>query len=367
VGAATVEDVGAPQRIEARFLVDRGDFRLDVDLALPERGISGLFGPSGSGKTTLLRAIAGLDRHPSGRLVIGGETWQSEERFVPPYRRSLGYVFQEPSLFPHLSVRGNLAYGLKRVPEDVRKVALDEAIDLLDIGPLLDRKPAGLSGGERQRVAIARSLAVSPGLLLMDEPLASLDRESKAEILPFLERLHDRLAMPVIYVSHRLEELARLVDHLVLLDAGRALASGAVGELLTRLDLPLAQSPEAAAIVEAEVAGHDADFHLTHLDFAGGRFSVPREDGVTGQRLRLWIAARDVSLTLAAQESTSIQNILPAVVDALTPAGPSQVTVRLLAGEVPLLARITHKSASELALAPGLRVYAQVKSVGLLG
>jgi molybdate transport system ATP-binding protein len=239
-------------------------------------------------------------------------------------------------------------------------------IDLLDITPLLQRKPGTLSGGERQRVAIARALAVSPRLLLMDEPLVSLDVNRKQEILPYIEALHQELDIPLVYVSHSPDEVARLADFMVLLDAGRVVATGDIHDLFTRLDLPLAQEHEAAAVIEAVVAGHDEHFHLTRLDFAGGSFTIPREMKSIGDPVRLRLAARDVSLTLEHQSGTSILNIFPATVDSVSAYGPAQVTVRLLAAGLPLLARVTRKSASTLALEPGRMVYAQAKSVALL-
>jgi len=352
--------------IEARFHIDRGDFTLDVDLSIPSQGITGLFGPSGSGKTSLLRAIAGLEHHHDGFLKVGDTTWQDAELFVPPHRRSLGYVFQEASLFTHLTVRGNLEYGLKRVPKVERMISLKNAIELLGIGHLLERRSGTLSGGERQRVAIARALAASPGLLLMDEPLASLDMASKQGLLPYIESLHDELKIPAIYVSHTLEEIARLADHLILLESGRVVASGAISEMLTRLDLPLAHGSGASSIIEVIVAAHDDDYYLTYLDFAGGRFTVPRRAIPVGAHVRLGLAARDVSLTLEHQSHTSIQNIFPATVDRVIPEGKAQAIVRLLVADIPILSRITNKSAIELDLKPGKPVYAQVKSVRLL-
>jgi molybdate transport system ATP-binding protein len=352
--------------IEARFRIARDDFRLAVDLQLPGQGISALFGPSGCGKTSLLRAIAGLDRHPEGRLVVAGETWQDDARFLPPHRRQIGYVFQEASLFEHRDVRGNLEYGLKRVPQAARRISLERAIALLGIGPLLTRKPHTLSGGERQRVAIARALAVSPRLLLMDEPLAAVDFERRQEILPWIESLHRELDIPIIYVSHSPEEVARLADHLVLLRAGRVLAAGDVHELFTRLDLPLALDNDATSVLEATVSGHDEEYRLTRLAFAGGELVLARQPVAAGSQVRLRLAARDVSLTLARQSGTSILNILPVTVDGISLSDEAQVTIRLLAGGVPLLARITRKSAAELGLQAGMEVFAQVKGIALL-
>ncbi|MGA8880918.1 MAG: molybdenum ABC transporter ATP-binding protein, partial [Azonexus sp.] len=214
--------------IRARFRVGRNDFAVDVDLTLPGSGVTALFGPSGSGKTTCLRAMAGLERAPGGLFALGDTVWQDAARghFVPTHKRALGMVFQEASLFPHLSVRGNMEFGQKRASTAGKRFALPEVAELLGIGHLLERMPALLSGGERQRVAIARALLAAPRILLMDEPLAGLDHRRKLEILPYLERLHRELAIPVIYVSHAPDEVARLADHLVLLDHGKAIASG---------------------------------------------------------------------------------------------------------------------------------------------
>ena len=352
--------------IEAKFAITRGDFVLDVDLRLPSRGVTALFGPSGCGKTTLLRAIAGLERHPEGRFRVDESTWQDEKLFIPAHRRPVGYVFQDAKLFSHLDVRANVNYGAGRVPVIERRLTVERAVELLDIGPLLTRKPDTLSGGERQRVAIARALAVSPRLLLMDEPLASLDDARKREILPFLEALHRELEIPVLYVTHDLEEVTRLADHLVLMAAGRVTACGDIHELMTRLDLPLAHEPGASAILEGTVAGFDPEYHLTVLDSDAGRFSVIASGLPVGRSLRLEIAARDVSLTLSRQAETSILNIFPATVDGIAGEGPAQVMVRLKLGTATLLARVTRKSAEALDLAPGAAVYAQVKSVALL-
>jgi molybdate transport system ATP-binding protein len=352
--------------IEMRFDIEQGDFRLDVDLSLPSTGVSSLFGPSGCGKTTLIRAIAGLEHHPGGFLKVDNSIWQDAQTFLPVHRRPLGYVFQESSLFGHLSVKGNLEYGVKRVPIADRHISLDDAIGLLEIGNLLPRKPHTLSGGERRRVAIARALAVSPKLLLLDEPLAGLDASRKQEIIPYIESLHRKLDIPIIHVSHVPEEVARLSDHLVLMKDGRVTAAGDVHEVFTRLDLQLAQGDDAAAIIEAKVASHDEHYQLTHMDFAGGRITMSRMPLLPGQTARLRLAARDISLTLEQQQDTSILNILPVTVDAITPHGEAQVTVRLLAGGVPLLAHITRKSAEDLGLASGKPIFAQIKSVALL-
>lgn len=352
--------------IAARFQIEQRDFTLDVDLNIPARGVTAVFGPSGCGKTTLLRAIAGLEQCRNGFLRIGEMLWQDGKYFVPPHQRSLGYVFQEASLFAHLNVRCNLEYGVKRVPVSERKVCMDRAIELLAIGPLLSRRTDQLSGGERQRVAIARALAVSPRILLMDEPLAALDLTRKQEIMPYLESLHDELDIPVIYVSHSPGEVARLADHMVLLDAGQVRAIGDITKIFSRLDLPLAQGDKAAALIEATVAAHDDKFGLTYLDFPGGRFTVTRRNLPLGHTARLRVVARDVSLTLKYQTGTSILNIFPAIVEELIPEGDAQIMVRLLVEGIPMLSRLTRKSATLLDLKPGKPVYAQAKSVALL-
>jgi molybdate transport system ATP-binding protein len=360
--------------IAARFKIAYPGFALDVDLDLPGRGVTALFGPSGSGKTTLLHCIAGLERAAQGRLAIGGEIWQDEHRCVPTHRRPLGYVFQEASLFPHLSVQGNLDYALKRSGRRIASAdffSFDHIVDLLGIDALLDRSPDRLSGGERQRVAIARALLTAPRLLLMDEPLAALDLARKNEILPYLERLHDALEIPVLYVSHAPDEVARLADHLVVLDAGRAVAQGPLAETLARADLPVRLGEDAGVVLDGTVAERDAQWHLAKIDIDGGEGAAlwVRDGGhASGQRVRVRILARDVSIALERHEGTSILNILPAQVVSLADDDhPAQTLVRLQIGSAPILARVTHRSASHLELAPGRPVWVQIKAVALIG
>ncbi len=348
------------------FRVRRGDFELAVDLQLPGRGVTGIVGPSGCGKTTLLRAVAGLDKAPGGRLYLGERCWQDGAQFLPTHQRRLGYVFQEPSLFEHLSVRGNLEYGWRRIPATERHLSLEELIDWLGLAPLIGRPVTALSGGERQRVAIARALATSPDILLMDEPLAALDAVSKQAIMPYLETLHDRLAIPVLYVSHAPEEVARLADHLVLMERGRVLAAGPLAELMTRADLPLAQADDAASVLSGTVAGHDEHYALTRVALNGGTVTLARQSRAEGQGVRLRVAARDVSLTLSQARDTSILNCLPVQVVTIDPFDATRVTVHLDCGGQPLLARITRKSSDDLALCVGQTVYAQIKTAALL-
>ena len=355
--------------IEATLCLPRGAFTLDVALQLPTDGVSARFGPSGCGKTTLLRCLAGLEHAPGGRVVVDGQAWQHGATFVPVHRRAVGVVFQEASLFEHLDVRANVAFGWKRLAPAERRIPLDDAIAWTGIEPLLQRATTGLSGGERQRVAIARALAVSPRLLLMDEPLAALDAARKAEILPAIERLHTLSGIAIVYVSHAIAEVARLADHVVLMEAGRAVASGPVGELLSRLDLPLPPGEDAGVVLQGVVGALDAAFHLARLDVPGAAFWTRDPALPVGHRIRLRVLARDVSLSLAAQPGSSIVNQIPASVEAIADdTHPSQVLVRLRthAGGSALLARVTRRSAQALALAPGTAVWAMVKSVALL-
>lgn len=356
----------APPMIEACFRVDWPGFSLDVDLQLPGRGVTVLFGHSGSGKTTLLRCVAGLERAPQGRLAVDGEVWQDGRHWLPVHRRPIGYVFQEASLFDHLSVLGNLRYGLKRLGAPADPARLEQAVALLGIGPLLERRPERLSGGERQRVGIARALALGPRLLLMDEPLSALDHARRQEILPYLERLREELDIPVLYVTHAPDEVARLADHLVALEAGRVRAHGPLQELLVRLDLPLRLGEQAGAVLDATIGEVDARWHLARADFDGGSLWA-RDPGLPpGRRVRVRVLARDVSLA-AQPGASSIQNQLPGVVEAVgDDEHPALALVQVRVGAALLLARLTRRSAEQLGVAPGQRLWVQVKSVALL-
>ncbi len=364
-GAASASDRGLTLQVE----LHRPTFKLQANLQLPGCGITALFGPSGSGKTTLLRVLAGLEPQAQGRVSVLGEVWQDSRTkiFRPVYQRAVGYVFQEASLFDHLNVQDNLKFGFKRTPRDQRAQGWDHAVSLLGIGHLLSRWPHELSGGERQRVAIGRALASNPRLLLMDEPLAALDAPRKAEILPYLERLQAELSVPVVYVSHAIDEVARLADYLVLLDGGQVLGSGPTDAMLTRLDLPLSHGDTASAIIRAQVSEHEPDYHLTLATFAGGCLRVPQQALAPGQVLRIRVQARDVSLTLSPQLGTSILNIVSARVTGLVPDGSGQVIVKLDVSGTSLLALVTRKSMDTLGLVKGMQVYAQIKSVAILG
>lgn len=356
--------------IAARFKLDFQRFNLNVDLQLPAKGVTALFGPSGCGKTTILRCVAGLTRSPSGYLAVGADVWQDEERglFQPPHRRPIGVVFQEASLFEHLSVSGNLNYGMSRAGLSAKEAGLDAILESLGIGGFLERKPSFLSGGERQRVAIARALLRRPRLLLMDEPLAALDLKRKSEILPYLERLRDELDIPVLYVSHSPEEVARLADHIVMMDSGKVVAQGSLSDTMGRLDLAPIFGDDIAVVLTANVGAHDDD-GLTRLDFASGSIFVDKRPEPAGRALRCRIHARDVSLSLSHHDDMSIVNVLPATVAALgqtTVPGHILVEMKLTAGDR-LVARITKRSATQLGIRPGLPVWAQVKAVALFG
>jgi molybdate transport system ATP-binding protein len=353
--------------VEARFRVDYPDFTLDVDLTLPARGVTALFGASGSGKTTLLRAIAGL-ASAHGRLVVAGEVWQDGDVALPTHQRPLGYVFQEASLFPHLSVIDNLRFGQRRAGADGSR--LKSMVEWLGIVHLLERRPDGLSGGERQRVAIARALLTSPRLLLMDEPLAALDGRRKQEILPYLERMHRELEIPVIYVSHSVDEVARLADHLVLLDGGRVLGQGPLLDMLSRIDTASTFADEPSVVIEGVLGvpepQDEADF-LSRLVFPGGTLWTARRSEPPGTRLRCRILARDVSIARHAEESSILNRFGGAIIAIGETSVPGHLLVRIDVGGTPLLARITRRSARNLALVVGDPVIAQVKAVALTG
>lgn len=352
--------------LEARLSVHRERFSLDLDLSLPARGVTALFGPSGSGKTTLLRCLAGLEQAPDGRVSLNGELWQEGDFSLPVHRRPLGMVFQEASLFPHLNVRKNLLYGHNRLPAEKRTVDFDETVALLGLEALLEHRPEQLSGGQRQRVSMARALLRSPRLLLMDEPLASLDDASKSEILPYLQRLHATLAIPVIYVSHDIREVARLAEYMVLLDAGRVRAQGPLQEMLTRSDLPLAHSENASAVLDARVVSHSEEHHLTELSCHGGPLWVSRQDLTPGAKQRVRLMARDLVIALRPPQDTSVSNCLAVTIAGIHPdPDPGHVLVQLAMGEQMLLSRITRRSCQRLGLAPGHSVHALVKTVSL--
>jgi molybdate transport system ATP-binding protein len=353
--------------IEARFEISYPGFRFEIDTQLPSRGVTALFGPSGCGKTTFLRCVAGLARPTRGRLIVDGEIWQDESTFLPTHRRALGYVFQEASLFDHLTVRGNLNYGQKRAARRNGTDSMERIVELLGIGQLLDRKPTGLSGGERQRIAIARALLTQPRILLMDEPLSALDVARKAEFLPYLERMHAELDIPVLYVSHAPDEVARLADHLVVLDAGRVVAAGSMTDVLSRVDLPMRLGEDTGVVLDAEVIERDERWHLARVAFRGGSLWVRDSGHEIGQPVRIRILARDVSIARTPQRDSSIVNSLYCQVEAMgDESHPALALIRMGCGASSIVARITKRSADELRLRVGDTVWAQIKAVALL-
>ena len=350
--------------------LQRPQFTLKAALQLPAQGITVLWGASGSGKTSLLRCVAGLER-AQGRVQVGDTVWQDDatRRFTPLWQRRLGMVFQESSLFDHLDVRGNLQYGLRRLPhadQAEAQQAQQQAIGVLGIGHLLQRRTSTLSGGERQRVAMARALAVQPRLLLLDEPLASLDAPRKREVLPWLHALRQHLQVPMLYVTHSADEVARLADTLVVLDQGQVRASGPVAQVLSSIDLPVHLGDDVGALVTGTVAGCDEAWGLCRLALPGGELWVGHTGEPEGTALRVRILARDVSITLERAQHTSIQNHLSCVVAQIAPPAGHQVLVRLEAGGMPVLARLTARAVDQLQLRPGLQVWAQIKAVSLV-
>lgn len=353
--------------ITLRYALQRDDFGLDVDLKIPMRGITGVFGESGSGKTTLLRCMAGLEQPAIGRLVVGSDVWQDQSKNVmrPVHEREIGYVFQEPRLFRHLNVRRNLDYGWHRRSRRSDDSGLGHIATLLGLDRLLHRMPEALSGGEAQRVAIARALLCAPRVVLMDEPLAALDRARKDEILPFLDRLHAEASLPIIYVSHNIEEMCRLCDHLVVIENGQILANEDLQSALVRMDLPILSGDEAGSVIYGTVKDYDAGYELTRFGFSGGELLLPGKFGEVAADARLRIRASDISLCRDRPAQSSILNILPAVVEELQGGRSPSILLRLRIGTDRLIARITRRSRDELNLQPGDTVLAQIKAVAV--
>ena len=355
---------------------DRAAFSFLVEAELPGSGITAIYGASGSGKTTLLRCIAGLQRGVQGSLRVKGETWHEGDYSLPAHQRPIGYVFQEASLFPHLTVAENLAFARKRAPEGAPEkgvgIAYEQLLELLGIEHLLNRSPAELSGGERQRVAIARALLIKPRLLLMDEPLAALDTARKREILPYLEALHRELQIPVLYVTHSLEEVARLADHLLVLEDGRVKEQGPMLDVLASLDSSLQAEEGNGAVLLGRIAARDSDWHQVRVDISGGSLWVRDSGDAVGEELRVRVLARDISLSLIDNDQSSILNRLPCTVQRIVDdQDESMVLVGLSVGndseaQAKLVARISKRSQHDLQLRAGQSVWAQVKSVAIL-
>ncbi|WP_420598131.1 molybdenum ABC transporter ATP-binding protein [Neptuniibacter sp.] len=342
-------------------------FSLNVDLKLAGQGITAIFGHSGSGKTTLLRCIAGLEQAEGASICINGQIWQDETHFVPTHKRALGYVFQEASLFSHLTALGNLQYALKRAWEPVSQEFLDKVVSVLDIKPLLQRYPSQLSGGERQRVAIARAILIRPKVLLMDEPLASLDSNRKAEILPYLSKLPAVFNIPILYVSHSLEEVCQLADQCVLLDKGQVVAEGTPQEVFSRIDLPVRFDQGTGVIIKGTVVERDPKWHLSRVEFSGNELWVRDGGDEIGDDVRIRILARDVSLTEQPCDQSSILNRIHVEVVEIEPDQDEAMSlIRLKAGTEYLIARVTNRSVSHLQLEKSKKIWAQIKSVAIV-
>jgi len=358
------------REIRAEFRNTLGKFTLEAIFKAPPTGITMLFGPSGCGKTTVLRCIAGLIHVQDGLCDIAGEIWQDRNgAFVPTHKRALGYVFQEASLFPHLSVRKNLLFGAPAQKHDGPTIDFDEVIDLLGVRALLDRSPRNLSGGERQRVGIGRALLTQPKVLLMDEPLSALDRRTKDEILPFIEKLRDHFALPIFYVTHDMAEVERLGDQMVLMDKGRVIGVGPLEELQSDPSLPLLAARDAAVSFDGIVRKSDEAYGLLTLEVRGGLLTAPAPATPLGERRRIRVIGSDVSLTREAPGPSSILNVLPARIVSMKPLDTNEAAVVVALGSdgtgVRLLSRMMRKSWGDLGLAEGMNVYAQVKAVAL--
>jgi molybdate transport system ATP-binding protein len=360
------------QGIKARFQLGYAQsatntFELDVDINIPGQGITAVFGESGSGKTSLLRCIAGLEKNAFGSLEVNGELWQNTSMVVPTHKRNLGYVFQEASLFEHLTAMGNLRYAIKRCNQTAKPELLNQVISVMGIDGILSKHPLQLSGGERQRVAIARALLSQPKLLLMDEPLASLDTARKLEILPYLESLRSSFNIPILYVSHAVDEIVRLADHAVIMRHGKVVAQGAITELFSRADLPLGVGNEVGAILECKVIERDKHWHLMRVEFDGGELWLPNVENNQNTLQRVRVLASDVSLTLTPHTDSSILNVLSGqIAEIINDQDPAMSLVRLKVGASYLVARLTQRSLHKLALTLGDYIWIQIKSAAIV-
>lgn len=346
--------------------IPRDHFDIDVQLQVAAGDIIAIFGPSGCGKTSLLRAIAGLEKQATGHVSMDNEIWLDDKQSMPTHKRDIGFVFQDARLFPHLNVIDNIRFGQKRQPRHKAVFPIDQAIELLALSPLLSRDTSTLSGGEKQRVAIARALATSPKILLFDEPLAAVDMLHKHEILHYIQSLHQQLNIPMLYVSHAIDEVARLSDNLLLMAKGKCLEQGNTLEMLSRINQPFLSIEDTATVIETRVDRHDDEYGLSYLAFSGGQFIIGQTSHPAGQSVRLRIMAKDVSLTSQKPTQTSILNVFSAVIESMQAESAAQVLIRLKLGEVFLLSRVTRKSAEDLLLSPGNTVFCQIKAVSLM-
>jgi len=354
--------------LNIQLRLQKASFELNIDTVLPGSGIHGIFGASGSGKTTLLRCLAGLESQAVGRIEIGEERWLDSQRqlFVPTWKREVGYVFQEASLFPHLNVLGNLKFGLSRAKTPAAQVALNEAIDLLGLDRLLERHTSELSGGERQRVAIARALATRPKLLLLDEPLSAVDQSRKNDIYPWIEKLTSELKIPILLVTHAIEEIARLTQHLVILERGQVLCAGSTLDLMSSLDTPFDFGDQTSVLFKGQVLEISSEWNLAKIAFEQHGLWIENQNFSLHQMIKVRLLAKDVSLSLSKPQDTSIQNLLACKITGLDHAhSASQCLVQLQCGSSHLLAKITKKASIHLQLGVGMQLWAQVKSVAI--
>jgi len=353
--------------LSIRYQLKRAAFDLDVDLDFSMQGVTGLFGPSGAGKTTLLRCMAGLEKSDAGRLVVDGDTWEDSASgvYLASHKRQIAYVFQEARLFPHLNVSRNLDYGRRRSVSNDDGSDLDRVVDLLELQDLLDRMPTTLSGGEAQRVAIGRALLRSPKMILMDEPLAALDEVRKEEVLSYIERLHAEVKTPIVYVSHNIDEICRVCDQLVVLEAGRTSAQGELQSVLLQTELPILAGKEAGSVLIGKIQEYDATFDLTRVELSASQLWVPGQYAGSSSDIRLRVRANDVSLCFERPVRTSILNIIEVDVMRVQEESTGSVLVHFCSGTDEFLSRITRRSLTELALRPGMKVFAQLKSVAV--
>lgn len=350
------------------FKLERSSFTINVDITLPGKGLTVIFGHSGSGKTSLLRFIAGFEKSAQGKLIFQGNTWHDEKTFIPTYKRPMAYVFQEPSLFTHLNVEKNLNYSSKRANQHNLSVRYNDVIQLLDINRLLKQYPNRLSGGEKQRVAIARALINNPRLLLMDEPLASLDQARKQEILPYIEKLKQEMGLPILYVTHSTDEVARLADTLVAMENGQIVASGDLTQTFANLDFPISLGEESGVVIQTVIKEKDTVWGLMKVEFDGGSLWVRDNAGNVKDTVRVRVLARDVSLSLNKENNnTSIMNRLDAkIIEISEETHPGLALVKLKIGNTYLIARVTRRSIHQLGLSSGDNICAQIKSVALV-
>lgn len=347
--------------------LQREEFSIDAKFNIPAQGVLGIFGHSGSGKTSLLRCIAGLEKDASGYIEVNNKIWMNETTFLSSQERNIGYIFQESRLFPHLSVTQNLEYGAKRSRTETPIINHQHLLELLEVTHLLKRKPHQLSGGEKQRIAIARALFKDPELLLLDEPLASLDEKRKQEILPFLDRLHNELSIPMVYVSHNLDEVSLLCDHMLVIDKGRVQFNGTLHESLTSPESPLAHATNAAAVLEGNIIKQEKEHQISYLQTNNGNTIQIQGLVPIGKQVRVRIQARDVSLCKTAATDSSILNIIECNITKIIDEQTAQILLQLECNNDILLSRISKKSYAQLGLKLNQTVFAQIKALSIQG